>query len=126
MSQDFHGKPSAARCEIRCPDPSGNPYLQFAVLLSTGLYGILKDDIELYEPTDRNVYHLTTKEMEKEGIIALPGSLHEALIEFKNSELMKETFGENTFKNYYYAKLEEYDSYRVVVSEWERNRYIRL
>jgi len=121
---DFHGHPNAARCEIRCPDPSGNPYLQFAVLLSTGLQGVLSDDIELYEPTDRNVYHLTSKEMEKEGIISLPGSLSEALKEFKDSDLMKEIFGELTFKNFYYAKLEEYDSYRINVSEWERNRYI--
>ncbi|MFX1380311.1 MAG: type I glutamate--ammonia ligase [Promethearchaeota archaeon] len=123
---DFHGRPNAARCEIRCPDPSGNPYLQFSVLLTAGLKGIISEDIEISEPTDRNVYHLSSKEMEKEGIISLPGSLHEALIEFKNSELMKEVFGETAFKNYYYAKLEEYDAYRVVVSEWERNRYIRL
>ncbi|MFX0033602.1 MAG: type I glutamate--ammonia ligase, partial [Candidatus Hermodarchaeota archaeon] len=115
---------NAARCEIRCPDPAGNPYLQFAVLLSSGLDGILSEDIELYEPTDRNVYHLTSKEMEKEGIIALPGSLRRALDEFKESEFMKEVFGELAFKNYYYAKLEEYDKYRVIVSEWERDRYI--
>ncbi|MFX1527326.1 MAG: glutamine synthetase family protein [Promethearchaeota archaeon] len=121
---DFHGRPNAARCEIRCPDPAGNPYLQFAVLLSAGLDGILADDIELYEPTDRNVYHLTSKEMEKEGIVALPGSLRRALDEFKESEFMKEVFGELAFKNYYYAKLEEYDKYRVIVSEWERDRYI--
>jgi glutamine synthetase len=121
---DFNGRPSAARCEIRCPDPAGNPYLQFAVLLSTGLYGILSDDVDLYEPTDRNVYNLTSKEMEKEGINALPGSLMEALKEFKKSELMKEIFGEQPFKNFYYAKLEENDAYRLVVSEWERDRYI--
>ena len=121
---DFHGKRSSARCEIRCPDPAGNPYLQFAVLITTGLYGILSEDLELFEPTDRNVYHLTSKEMEKEGINALPGSLMEALKEFKNSELMKEIFGEQPFKNFYYAKLEENDAYRLVVSEWERNRYI--
>ncbi|MFX1389361.1 MAG: type I glutamate--ammonia ligase [Promethearchaeota archaeon] len=121
---DFHGKSSAARVEIRCPDPSGNPYLQFAVLLSSGLEGILSDDIKIPEPTDRNVYHLSSKEMEKEGIVSLPGSLHEALKHFRASEFMKDIFGELAFKNYYYAKLEEFDKYRVVVSEWERNRYI--
>ena len=52
---DFNGKPSAARNEIRCPDPAGNPYLQFAVLLATGLDGVLANDIELYEPTDKNL-----------------------------------------------------------------------
>ncbi|MHA1671924.1 MAG: type I glutamate--ammonia ligase [Promethearchaeota archaeon] len=121
---DFHGKPSAARCEIRCPDPAGNPYLQFAVLISAGLYGLITDDIKILEPTDRNVYHLTTKEMIKENINSLPGSLSEALVEFSNSELMKEIFGEQSFKNFYYAKLEENDKYRLVVSDWERNRYI--
>ncbi|KKM96887.1 hypothetical protein LCGC14_1173580 [marine sediment metagenome] len=121
---DFHNKPNAARCEIRCPDPSGNPYLQFSVLIAAGLEGILSDDVKISEPTDRNVYHLSSKEMEKEGIISLPGSLSEALKEFKDSELMKEILGELAFKNFYYAKLEEYDAYRVVVSEWERNRYI--
>jgi len=121
---DFHSKSSAARVEIRCPDPSGNPYLQFAVLLRAGLDGILSEDIKIPEPTDRNVYHLSSKEMEKEGIISLPGSLHEALKHFRDSEFMKEVFGELAFKNYYYAKLEEFDKYRVVVSEWERNRYI--
>ncbi len=123
---DFHGKPDSARNEIRCPDPSGNPYLQFAVLIRTGLEGLLSDDIEIPEATDRNVYHLSSKEMEKEGIISLPGSLSEAITEFKKSELMKDTFGEVAFKNYYYAKLEEFDAYRLVVSDWERNRYIRL
>ena len=34
---NFGGRKGAARCEIRCPDPAGNPYLQFAVLLATGL-----------------------------------------------------------------------------------------
>jgi len=121
---DFHGKPSAARNEIRCPDPAGNPYLQFAVLLATGLDGVLANDIELYEPTDRNVYHFSTKDLEKAGIISLPGSLREALTEFRNSEFMKEVFGEEPFKNFYYAKLEEFDAYRTNVSQWERDRYI--
>ncbi|MBD3211831.1 MAG: type I glutamate--ammonia ligase [Candidatus Lokiarchaeota archaeon] len=122
---DFHEKPNSARCEIRCPDPSGNPYLQFAVLLGTGLEGITSDDIEIPEPTDKNVYHFSTKDLEKAGIISLPGSLRAALNEFKESEMMKEIFGEQMFKNYYYAKLEEYDAYRTVVSEWERDRYIQ-
>lgn len=120
---DFHGKPSAARNEIRCPDPSGNPYLQFAVLLSTGLYGLL-NDVDTIEPTDQNVYHFSTKDLEKSGIDALPGSLRQALSEFRNSEFMKEVFGEDMWKNFYYAKLEEFDAYRINVSQWERDRYI--
>ncbi len=121
---NFGGKSNAARCEVRCPDPAGNPYLQFAVLLATGLDGILSEDIEIPEPTDLNVYHLSTKELLKSGIISLPGSLSEALKEFQSSEFMKEVFGEDPFKNFLYAKLEENDAFRVVVSDWERDRYI--
>ncbi|MFX1394381.1 MAG: type I glutamate--ammonia ligase [Promethearchaeota archaeon] len=121
---DFSGKPNAARCEIRCPDPAGNPYLQFAVLLATGLDGLLSDEIEIPEATDQNVYHFSTKDLEKANIDALPGSLRQALVEFRNSEFMKEIFGEEPFKNFYYAKLEEFDAYRITVSQWERDRYI--
>ncbi|MFX1366044.1 MAG: glutamine synthetase family protein [Promethearchaeota archaeon] len=121
---DFSGKPSSARCEIRCPDPAGNPYLQFAVLLATGLDGIISDNIEIPEATDKNVYHFSSKDLEKAGIDALPGSLRQAIIEFRNSEFMKEVFGKEPWKNFYYAKLEEYDTYRIHVSQWERDRYI--
>ncbi|KON26849.1 hypothetical protein AC481_06390 [miscellaneous Crenarchaeota group archaeon SMTZ-80] len=121
---DFHGKPNAARCEIRCPDPAGNPYLQFAVLLATGLDGVLKDDIDIPESVDKNIYKFSLKELEKANIKSLPESLRIALNEFKDSDMMKEIFGETAFKNYYYAKLEEFDAYRVIVSEWERTRYI--
>lgn len=121
---DFHGRPNAARNEIRCPDPAGNPYLQFAVLLASGLEGVLSDHIEVREATDKNVYHFTSKDLEKAGIESLPGSLRQALDEFKKSEFMKEVFGEEPFKNFYYAKLEEFDAYRTHVSPWERDRYI--
>ena len=47
-----------------------------------------------------------------------------SLVEFKESEFMKELFGEQTWKNFYYAKLEEFDAYRINVSKWERDRYI--
>ncbi len=37
----FHpDHPDAARAELRCPDPSCNPYLAFAVMLAAGLKGI--------------------------------------------------------------------------------------
>ena len=85
---------------------------------------LIIEDIEIPEPTDLNVYHLSSKELLKSGIISLPGSLSEALKEFQSSEFMKEVFGEDPFKNFLYAKLEENDAFRVVVSEWERDRYI--
>ncbi len=115
---------SGARCEIRCPDPAGNPYLQFSVLLATGLEGI-KQKIEPPEPSDFNVYKISTKEMKKRGIKALPANLYEALEEYEKSELMKRVFGDRPFRNFLWAKLEEFDLYRKVVSNWEFDRYIK-
>ncbi|MBD3353999.1 MAG: glutamine synthetase [Candidatus Lokiarchaeota archaeon] len=120
---NFGNKANAARCEIRCPDPAGNPYLQFAVLLATGLQGII-EELEAPSPMDMNVYKLNTKEMKKKGLKSIPGSLGVALEYFENSNLMKETFCEKPFKNYLYAKLEEWDEYRKQVHGWELTRYM--
>ena len=34
------GKDKAVRAELRCPDPSGNPYLQFSAMLAAALDGV--------------------------------------------------------------------------------------
>lgn len=121
---NFGGKASGARMEIRCPDPAGNPYLQFAVLLAAGLEGI-RHGLDLNPPMDMNVYKLSFKERKKLGIVSLPESLSQALDEFEKSALMREVFPENAFKNYLYAKHDENDHYRTAVSEWEFKRYIQ-
>ncbi|MCP4761713.1 MAG: glutamine synthetase [archaeon] len=120
---NFGLKDKAARCEIRCPDPAGNPYLQFAVILASGLKGI-EDKLQAPAPSDQNVYKLSTKEMSKLGLKAIPSSLGVALRIYGKSEFMKEVFGEKPFKNYLYAKLEEYDAYKMVVHDWELKRYM--
>ncbi|MHA1385801.1 MAG: glutamine synthetase, partial [Candidatus Helarchaeota archaeon] len=120
---DFGGRKKAARIEIRCPDPAGNPYLQFAVLLGTGLDGITKK-ITPPDPTELNVYKLSFEERTKMNIISLPESLSEALNEFAKSKLMKEIFGEKLFNNFLHVKRSEWDEYRTQISDWEFERYI--
>jgi glutamine synthetase len=121
---NFGGKKAAARCEIRCPDPSGNPYLQFAVLLATGLDGI-RHKIDPGSPVELNVYHMSYEERKAKNIISLPESLKEALDELESSELMRETLGETLFENFLSEKRKEWDLYRMQVTEWEVNRYIK-
>lgn len=121
---NFGGRKVAARCEIRCPDPSGNPYLQFAVLLATGLDGI-KSKTDPGEPVELNVYEMSYQERKDRNIISLPESLKEALDELEASELMRETLGETAFENFLHEKRKEWDLYRTQVTEWEVNRYIR-
>ncbi|MBA2256161.1 MAG: glutamine synthetase, partial [Thermoleophilaceae bacterium] len=61
------GKEKATRMELRCPDPSCNPYLTFAALLHAGLEGI-EHGYELPEPMERNLYDLSPSEREARGI----------------------------------------------------------
>ncbi|MCK5628313.1 glutamine synthetase [Candidatus Bathyarchaeota archaeon] len=121
---NFGGRKSAARCEIRCPDPAGNPYFQFAVLCAAGLEGI-KKKMKPGEPTELNVYNMDYEERKCRGLISLPESLKEALDEMEKSELVKETLGELAFENYLIEKRKEWDIYRTQVSQWEIDRYIR-
>jgi glutamine synthetase len=121
---NFGGRKGAARCEIRCPDPAGNPYLQFAALLMAGLDGI-KNKTDPGEPVELNVYEMTYEERKERGIVSLPESLKEALEELEGSTLMRETLGETAFENFLREKRKEWDLYRTQVTEWEVNRYIR-
>jgi glutamine synthetase len=70
---------NTVRLELRCPDPSTNPYLAFNAMLAAGLDGI---DQELTCPdplNSMNVYELSNDERLALGIDMLPGSLYEAL-----------------------------------------------
>jgi glutamine synthetase len=117
------GKEKATRAELRCPDPSCNPYLTFAAMLHAGLDGIEKG-YELPEPMERNLYDLTHDERQAAGIEQLPETLGEAIEEMANSELAKKALGEHVFPRYIDLKREEWEEYRVQVTRWELERYL--
>jgi glutamine synthetase len=117
------GKEKATRAELRCPDPSCNPYLTFAAMLHAGLDGIEKG-YELPEPMERNLYDLTHDERQAAGIEQLPETLGEAIEEMANSELAKKALGEHVFPRYVDLKREEWEEYRVQVTRWELERYL--
>src|SRR4030067_3510416 len=102
---NFGGRKNAARCEIRCPDPAGNPYLQFAVLCAAGLDGIQKKS-DPGEATELNVYKMNYDERKARGIVSLPESLKEALDEMGQSKFMRAAFGDVGFENYIREKRE--------------------
>jgi glutamine synthetase len=68
---------------------------------------------------------MSYEERKERGIVSLPESLKEALDEFETSDLMKETLGETAFENFLKEKRAEWDAYRLQVTEWEVNRYIK-
>lgn len=113
----------ATRVEIRCPDPSTNPYLVFAVLLKSGLEGI-KKNMKAPGPVEENLFEFDDEKLAKYYINKLPASLDEAIKEIEKGKIVKETFGEYTWKRYLKAKKEEWDQFRISVTDWELKRYL--
>jgi glutamine synthetase len=119
------GKERATRMELRCPDPSCNPYLTFAGLLQAGLEGIEKG-YELPEPMERNLYDLTADERTSLGIESLPETLGEAVEVMAESEVVEKALGSHIFSRYVDLKRAEWDDYRVQVTPWELERYLAV
>ena len=119
------GNNNAMRCELRSPDLSGNPYLQFAVMLAAGLKGII-DKEPLKKSIEKNIYSLTPKEKKNYGIESLPESLGHALNIMSKSELLRDTLGKHIFENFIHVKKEEWDLYRTQVTNWEIQKYFRM
>src|SRR3954453_15372560 len=116
------GKEQATRAELRCPDPSCNPYLTFAALLQAGLEGI-EQGYELPDPIERNLYDLTEEDRAQMGVGHLPESLGEAVEEMAKSEVVEKALGEHIFSRYVDLKREEWLEYRMQVTPWELEQY---
>lgn len=117
-------KNSEKRIELRCPDPSANPYLVLACLLKAGLKGI-KENIEAPKSIERNIFDMSPKEREEESIKCLPKDLQEAILEMKKSSLVREVLGEHVFNKYIEAKTLEWDEYTKQVHQWEIDKYLK-
>jgi len=115
----------STRLELRSVDPSANPYLALTVLLQAGLDGII-NSMTPAKAIDRNIYQMELAERSANGIYDLPSSLHNALKDLGNDEIIKEALGEHIYRNFEKAKQLEWSSYRQTVSEWERKRYLEL
>jgi len=116
---------TGTRCELRSPDLSGNPYLQFAVMLAAGLKGI-EDNLEPPIPVEKNIYALSEVERKKHDIGQLPESLGHALSFMEKSPLMRETLGEHIFENFLYVKRQQWNEYRTQVTQWEIDKYLPI
>ena len=114
---------AGTRVELRCPDPSCNPYLNLAVCLAAGLDGIEKGMTPPDEITD-NIFAMDKATRKANGIDSLPGSLEEALDELEKDEVIKATLGDHLLTQYLEGKRAEWDEYRTQVSQWELDKYM--
>ena len=113
----------ATRIEVRCPDPSSNTYLAFAVMLAAGLDGIEKE-MELGEPVEESLFEMDATRIAEKGIKELPGTLGEAIDELEADKVVSDALGDHILTRYIDAKRAEWDEYRSQVTEWEVERYL--
>ena len=117
------GKEQATRAEYRSPDPAGNPYLTFSVMLAAGLKGI-EEEYELPPAVEVDVFKLSEEERAERGIATLPGSLGEAVDIMEGSKLVRECLGDHTFESFIRNKRAEWDDYRAQVTAYEIEQYL--
>lgn len=120
------GRVKSMRAELRCPDPSANPYLALATMLAAALDGI-DNELPVPEPLNEiNVYHLTPEERDAMNIAELPGSLSEALRLLEGDKVLREALGPVTYESFIRAKWAEIEEYRMKVTDWEVERYLEV
>ncbi|TLP97997.1 type I glutamate--ammonia ligase [Nesterenkonia salmonea] len=118
-------KGGSARVEFRGIDSAANPYLAYAMVIGAGLKGI-QEGYELPEHVNEDVWSLTTAERKVLGLKPLPGTLHDAIRQMEDSELVASVLGEQVFDNLLRNKRQEWDEYRVNVSPYEVNTYLGM
>jgi glutamine synthetase len=107
-----HGK--ARRVETRIPGGDVNPYLAFAAMIASGLYGI-EHGLEAPEPLEGNAYESDAERF--------PSTMREAIAALESSATARAAFGDQVVDHYLnYARTEQvlFDRF---VTDWERKRY---
>lgn len=113
------GRSQAIRVELRCPDPSCNPYLAFSVMLAAGLDGI-KRRLPLGEAAEEDLFQVDPRAL---GLEVLPSSLGHAIEALQEDEVVQAALGPHVYERFLDAKVQEWNEYRSYVSDWEVQRY---
>lgn len=114
---------AGTRVELRCPDPSANPYLALAVCLEAGLDGI-RHKMMPPAAVAENVFKMRLSQKHELGIETLPADLGEALEEFEKDKYLQEVLGRHITEKYSEAKRTEWRDYRAQVTDWEIEHYL--
>ncbi len=114
---------TGTRVEHRLPDPSANPYLALAVMLSARLDGIATH-ADSREPVDTNIFEMSFREKRRLRIDDLPRDLNEACDELEKDDVIRSALGEHIFAHFLAAKRAEWGEYSERVHAWEVERYL--
>ncbi len=91
-------------------------------MLKAGLDGI-KRQLTPPPAAEEDLYHIDPR---SRSLLMLPSSLGEALEALANDEIVQEALGPHIFERYLEAKQQEWDDYRLHVSQWELDRYLPI
>jgi glutamine synthetase len=117
------GVPRGTRVELRCADPSCNPYLALAVMLHAGLAGI-GAELPAPPPVEESVVAREDPGRMLRQSGALPATLGEALEALRADEVVREALGALIADWFIEAKTQEWLEYQRQVHPWERERYL--
>jgi glutamine synthetase len=113
----------STRVELRCCDPSCNPYLALAVMLRAGLDGIRRK-LPLPPSMDESLFLRDESERQRHRSKLLPATLGEALEGLREDTLLREALGDSLYEGFIEAKSIEWLEYRKQVHPWELERYL--
>jgi glutamine synthetase len=113
----------STRVELRCCDPSCNPYLALAVMLRAGLDGIQRK-LPLPPSMDESLFLRDESERQRHRSKLLPATLGEALEGLREDTLLREALGDSLYEGFIEAKSIEWLEYRKQVHPWELERYL--
>ena len=107
------GHGSSLRAETRIPGADANPYLAFAALLGSGLYGI-EQKLELGPAFEGNAY--------ESDVQRFPHALRDAIAALEQGTVARQLFGDEVVDHYLnYARTEQ-RLFDEVVTSYERER----
>ncbi len=110
------GHADSLRVENRIPGADANPYLAYAAVIASGLWGI-EHELPLPEPAAGNAYAAGPE------VLHLPRSLGEAIDCWERSEAVRAAFGDEVAEHYLLTARHELAAAERAVTDWELNRY---
>ncbi|MFZ5634102.1 MAG: type I glutamate--ammonia ligase [Bacillota bacterium] len=110
------------RIVLRSPDPSCNPYLTLAAILSAGIDGILRK-APMPDPLDEVCQgNGAMREMTRKK--GLPRNLDGALLALSADPVIRGALGDRIFSRFMESKEDEWERYQSTVHKWEVEEYL--
>ncbi len=109
--------PDPGRFELRLMDGAANPYLMQAGVLAAGLDGIANKR----DPGKRLDINMYTDGHKAKGVKKLPLNLLDAIRLTEKCKVLRAGLGDELIDSYCKLKMQEWNSFKAEISQWERN-----